>query len=294
MKIERLKDNPKICLNADSQVVVKETGNQTEVKYMINNTGGVIRKIDKEHYYDIRSGEVKKYEHKAKSRKDNKSSIKRTMRNLRDIINTNITDYKKVLFITLTYKENMTDSKQLYQDVRKFHQRLRNYLKNKKLPYEFEYISATECQARGSFHQHNLYIFKTKAPFIKNDELAKIWGLGYTKTKSLKGVSNIGLYLTAYLTDLDLTENLQKKNKGITKAIVKGKRLALIPKNFRIYRCSKNILKPTIYKTTEKEAMEKVDNSILTYEKTIRISNYDGKTINIINYRNYNNIKKTK
>ena len=52
MKIERLKDNPKICLNADSQVVVKETGNQTEVKYMINNTGGVIRKIDKELYME--------------------------------------------------------------------------------------------------------------------------------------------------------------------------------------------------------------------------------------------------
>ena len=40
--------------------------------------------------------------------------------------------------------------------------------------------------------------------------------------------------------------------------------------------------------------MEKVDNAILTYEKTIRISNCDGKTINIINYRNYNNIKKSK
>jgi hypothetical protein len=185
----------------------------------------------------------------------------------------------------------MTNPKQLYQDVRKFHQRLKTYLKKKNLPYDFEYISATECQARGSSHQHNLYIFKTKASFIKNDELAKIWGLGYTKTKSLKGVSNIGLYLTAYLTDLDLTED---KNKGITKAVIKGKRLSLIPKNFRIYRCSKNILKPTIYKTTEKEAMEKVDDSILTYEKTIRISNCDGKTINIINYRNYNNIKNTK
>ena len=127
LKIERLKNNPKINLNADSEVVVVETGNQTEIKYSINNTGGYIRKISKDFYYDIRSGEVKEYNHSATSRKDNKSSIKRTMSNLRKLINTNITDYRKVIFVTLTYKENMTDPKQLYNDVRKFHQKLKIY-----------------------------------------------------------------------------------------------------------------------------------------------------------------------
>lgn len=48
LKIERLKNNPKINLNADSEVVVVETGNQTEIKYSINNTGGYIRKISKD------------------------------------------------------------------------------------------------------------------------------------------------------------------------------------------------------------------------------------------------------
>lgn len=294
LKIERLKNNPKINLNADSEVVVVETGNQTEIKYCINNTGGYIRKISKDFYYDIRSGEVKEYNHQATSRKDNKSSIKRTMSNLRKLINTNITDYKKVIFVTLTYKENMTDPKQLYNDVRKFHQKLKIYLKNNNLPYDFGYISATECQARGAFHQHNLYFFNTPAPYIPNDKLQELWGKGFTKTKSLKNVDDIGMYLTAYLTDLDLSEDIEKlTGKKVDKAIIKGARLKLYPKGFRIYRCSK-VKRPNVYKTTEKEAQQKVNNSVLTYEKTLRISNYEGKTINIINYRNYNRISKKK
>lgn len=292
MKIERLKDNPKISLIPESKVSVKECGNHTEVKYAINRTGGNIVKINKDYYCDVRTGELKEYNHNATSRKDNKSSVKRTMKNLRDIINTNITDYKKVLFITLTYKENMTDSQKLYQDVRKFHQKLKRWLKKNNLPCQFEVISTTECQARGCYHQHNLYIFKCNAPFIPNDTLAKIWGHGFTKTKSLKNVDNIGMYLTAYLTDLDLSEELSKSCKKVDKAIIKGARLKLYPKGFRIYRCSKGIKRPNIYKTTEEDAMQKVSNSVLTYEKTLRISNYDGKTINIINYRNFMKITK--
>lgn len=295
MKIEKLKDNPKIGLNAESQVTVKETGNQTEVKYAINKTGGNIVKLNSKEYMVVTSGEIKCFSNSATSRKDNKSSIKRTMKNLRDIINTNITDYKKVLFITLTYKENMTNAEQLYQDVRKFHQKFKRYLKTNNLPYEFEYISATECQSRGAYHQHNLYIFNTKAPFIKNDILTKIWGHDFTKTKSLKNVDNIGMYLTAYLTDLDLSEDLEKETgKKVNKAIIKGARLKLYPKGFRIYRTSKNIKRPNVYTATEDEIMQKLGNSVLTYEKTLRISNYDNKTINIINYRNYNKLVKNK
>lgn len=103
------------------------------------------------------------------------------------------------------------------------------------------------------------------------------------------------MYLTAYLTDLDISEDLEKiLGKKVNKAIIKGARLKLYPKGLRIYRCSRGIKRPTIYKTTEEEAQKKVANSVLTYEKTLRISNNENKTINIINYRNYNRIVKNK
>ena len=297
MKIERLKHNPKIGLNAESEVSIKETGNQTEVKYSIRNAGGNIIKIDKDHYYTIKDGEVKEFNHNAITRKDNKSSVKRTMKNLRDIINTNIPDYKKILFITLTYKENMTDTKQLYEDVKLFHKKLKKYLIKENLPSDFEFISTIEVQRRGAYHIHDLIIWKTKAPFINNDFISKeLWdNKGFTKTKSLKNVDNIGMYLTAYLTDLDLNEDMERlTGKKVAKAIVKGARLKLYPKGVRIYRCSRGIKRPITYKTTEEEAQKIVSNSTLVYEKTLRIANCEDKTINIINYRNYNRISKKK
>lgn len=87
------------------QVILKECGtNYKEIKYSTNNRGRTIRRIDKDNYYDIRTGEVKQYNHNAKSRRDNVSSVKRTMSKIRDLIRCNITDSKKVMFITLTYK----------------------------------------------------------------------------------------------------------------------------------------------------------------------------------------------
>ena len=103
------------------------------------------------------------------------------------------------------------------------------------------------------------------------------------------------MYLTAYLTDLDLNEDMERlTGKKVAKAIVKGARLKLYPKGVRIYRCSRGIKRPITYKTTEEEAQKIVSNSTLVYEKTLRIANCEDKTINIINYRNYNRISKKK
>ena len=44
MKIEKVKNNNKLGLSKSSIVHVKETGNITEVKYMVKNNGGIIRK----------------------------------------------------------------------------------------------------------------------------------------------------------------------------------------------------------------------------------------------------------
>ena len=53
---------------------------------------------------------------------------------------------------------------------------------------------------------HALFLFDGKAPYISNDTISQIWGHGFTKTKSLKGIGNPGLYLTAYLGDMELSE----------------------------------------------------------------------------------------
>ena len=153
----------------------------------------------------------------------------------------------------------------------------------------------------------NLTIFQKNAPFIPNADLSKIWGHGFVKIKALKNVDNIGAYLSAYLGDMELDEALaassggsgfkvvesaDKDGKRQTKAIVKGARLKLYPKGFRLFRKSKGILPPTIKDCTEAEAMREIGSAVLTYEKTIKLVNDDGKTCNIINYRHYNKKRK--
>lgn len=180
-------------------------------------------------YVDKRTGEVKEFQHHA-NRAEDKASVSQSLRKLRDLINANLEDPKRALWVTLTYRENMTDPVQLYEDYRRFWQRFKYYLHKQGHP-SAEYIIAAEPQGRGAWHFHCLFLFPHKAPFIPNADIARIWGHGFTKTQSLKGIGNPGLYLTAYLGDMELSEAVSAgqfkagkltETKDKSKAVIKG------------------------------------------------------------------------
>lgn len=257
-----------------------------------------ILKVDKDSYIYLPTGEIKEFEHTAESRADNLHIVAQSLARLRDLINTNVTEPLNTRWATLTYKENMTDEKRLYKDYKKFWQRFKYYLETKKWP-ACEYIACAEPQGRGSWHMHVILIFEKKAPFIPNNELTDIWGYGFTKITDLSGVTNVGLYLTAYLADMELSEAViagtlhNGRLSGVEsengcKAIIKGARLRLYPANMRIYRTSRGIKQPTVEECTEDEAQTAIGNAPLVYEKTISISDETGAVMNIINYRQYN------
>lgn len=256
-------------------------------------------------YVDKRTGEVKEFRHTA-NRSDSKNSVSQSLRKLRDLINANLSEPEKALWVTFTYRENMRDTKRLYEDFRRFWTRFRYYLVKNGHPTA-EYITAAEPQARGAWHLHCLFLFPEKAPFIPNAAVAHIWGHGFTKTKSLQEIDNPGLYLTAYLGDMELSEALRTGNirgqiaevsttdeqgRKQKKAIVKGARLRLYPPGFNLYRSSRGVKRPKIWQTTEAEAQTIVNSAPLTYEKTIAVTNEAGEVKNIINYRQYNSASK--
>lgn len=303
MKIEKLKENVRPHFN--SPVRLKCMGNIYEIRSMERTPKMSIKKLDKDYFVELATGEIREFKH-TERRTDNLMSVAQSLKHMREYINTNVVDPRKVLFITLTYAANMKDPELLYNDFRKFNMRLAYYVKKSKLP-NYEYIVAIEPQARGSLHAHLLLIFQTKAPFIPSEDLATIWGHGFVKIKALKNVDNIGAYLSAYLGDMELGEALtattggngfkmvestDKDGKRQTKAIVKGARLRLYPKNFRLFRKSKGIVPPIIKDCTNAEAMQEIGNAILTYEKTVKIVDDDGRACNIINYRHYNKKRK--
>lgn len=291
----------------ESTVTVKKCGNVTELRYQQSKTGGSIQKWDKDNYIDLKTGEFKEFQH-SDLRVSHLENISRSLRNLRDLINTNVTNPANCQWVTLTYRVHMTDAKRVYDDFRKFNMRYQNYLK--KMNLKAEYISAIEPQQTGSLHFHVIFIFPEKAPFVENDKLAKIWGQGFVKITSLKSVKNVGVYLSSYLSNLDAPNDIDidkfkdnnkfkivnavdENGNKVKKAIIKGARLYFYPTGFHIERHSRGIKKPETYETTEAEAMKELDGAVLTYEKTIQLSD-DGKIINQINYRHYNALMKEK
>lgn len=294
-------------VNPLDTVRVKEMGNIVELMYSErSNNKIVIKKISDKEYIDLRTGEVKEF-NKIDNRACDLNSVRQSLSRLRDLLNTNITDISCCKWVTLTYSENMTDTKRLYEDFKKFNMRMRYK------GYKYEYIVAMEPQGRGAWHAHMVMIFDNKAPFIDNKVMSDIWKHGFTTTKKLdKNVDNLGAYLTAYLGDMDLDEystlsNQEKEDvkiydvkeievtdgdKKVSKAIIKGGRLHMYPPKFNLYRCSKGIKKPIISYQKEIDAQKKVSDGTLTFERTIKLTDCDSNFDNLINYRYYNKLRK--
>ena len=294
-----------IELTKYSLVRVCEAGNTLEVKYLQHcNNKATVRKINNDLYMKVRTGEVFEYERKdfECNRTDNISNVKRSLACLRRIINNNVIDVNKARWLTLTYKENMKDTKRLYTDVDKFIKRFRYYCEKQGYG-PFEYINVIEPQGRGAWHCHMIPIFNDNAPFIPNNVLEKLWGHGFVKIKALdENIDNIGAYLSAYLSDIpfDDAKSLDLLHPSVTsenlggdfvkdvngKKYLKGLRMVLYPTKTNIYRCSRGIKKPPVTAMTEGECANIRGSARLTFESTIQIQDNDFS--NIINTRYYN------
>ena len=171
---------------------------------------------------------------------------------------------------------------------------------------KFEYIVAMEPQRRGAWHAHLLLIYPSESPFIPNAILREIWGHGFVKIGKLDNVDNVGVYLTAYLSDMELPDKSKlensieekealsgKKIKTINgKRYAKGARLYLYPPKFNLYRCSRGIKPPTVEHITEAESKEKVGAATPTFERTIELSDPETGFSIVINKRYYNRNRK--
>ena len=293
--------------NPNVLVKVTEMGNVVEVQYMSRRnckqtiqmlTGG-------EQFVICATGEVKDIEHHA-TRKDNKKGLYKTFANARAVINANVTDVSKVRWCTLTYAENMTDTKRLYEDFRDFNKRFQYYCKTHGYSKP-EYIVMMEPQGRGAWHAHLLYIWQDqKAPYISNQDFRELWGHGFVKIKKLDNVDNVGAYLTAYLGDMEIDEmDLSKAvgkqckvvevededGKKVKKAIIKGARLDLYPANFNMLRCSRGVKRPVAEMMSQEDAYKKVSAATKTFESAIKLIDHENDFETVIIREQYNKIR---
>lgn len=122
-----------------------------------------------------------------KPRRDN---IKRTKDKIRYILHAN-TATTRPIFVTLTYRENITSRDTAVADVTRFLRSLRVIYPG------IAYVYVLERQKRGAFHAH-MVIFNVS--FIPFQALESIWTFGYTNVKRLQDETHIANYLSKYIS----------------------------------------------------------------------------------------------
>lgn len=293
------KENDVVILPNDI-VTVTTMNHLTEIQHMKKmNSRATIKKIDKDNYIDLSTGEIKEYKH-IENRSESYNSLRQTFKKIRYLINNNFTGRKNELFITLTYAENMQDTKKLYTDMDKFIKRIRYKYKKRT---DIDYLSVVEPQGRGAWHVHLLLRFNAlNSVFLPSKELSEIWGHGFDKIKRIDQVDNIGAYLSAYLADVELTDDtlstvfqedrkiVEKEVNGVKKKFIKGGRLHMYPTGMNLYRKSKGIEFPERKKMSYKNAKKIVGSAKPHYSKRYDVETQDFE--NTIQYEQYNSKRK--
>lgn len=244
-----------------------------------------IQVLPNKRYVVLDTGEIKDMDDSAKSRVDNLKSVKMTMKKLRRIIAHNFHGNQNELWITLTYNYHLTDTEKAYNHFKIFIRRIR------KKYGKLEYISVIEPQASGRWHFHVLLKNngKRKSLTIPNKIVESLWGQGFTKTKRLKNSDKVGNYVVAYLSNLKIPEKHQTEDKKY----IKGARLHFYPKGLRIYRTSRNIIKPEETTDTKVNILNNNNISLTTksnYSKSTKHLTSSGDEITYIT-EFYNNLK---
>lgn len=250
------------------------SGNITEfIEISSKPSAPQIQKISADEYLNLNTGEICEFQ-KSDSRADNTDSLRKSFKQLRDLINCNTTDNSKVHWVTLTYRENMTDTLRLQKDFDLFWKRFKYWCKKQSLTVP-QYITAIEPQERGAWHMHALFIWDKARPFIDNNSvLEKLWQQGFTKIQGVPDdCDNLGAYLSAYLSDMALSDNSDKTEKKY----VKGARLKLYPVGVNIFRHSRGIKVPVSSQIdTYDLEKEKASVGALTFSCSYTISDDDG------------------
>lgn len=263
-----MKDKPfESIIHNSIEVKAYKYGNTLELTTAKGPSFQAVRKLDKNRYMVIETGEIKPFEKNSSLRIDNVEVVKKTMKKLRRLITHNFDGGNNQLWITLTFSEEVTDYKIASNDYKQFMKKLRRRYSN------LDYISVIEPQASGRWHFHVLLKDSTnKTLYISNEEISAIWGKGFTKTKRMKTTDNIGNYVTTYLTDLKLEDGKQSS---------KGARLYFYPRGIRIYRRSKNIEDPV-------EIRDLKENLLMTYNIQNKQPDFSKETV----YETKNGVQK--
>jgi len=137
--------------------------------------------------------------------KNQKKSANRARNNIRRLITGNIYQDKEIpKFLTLTFKENITDLSKANYHFKKFIQRL-EYKLNRKL----HYLVVHEKQERGAIHYHGIFF---NFPRIDHSYLQSQWG-NHVWIKNVYKTKGLHSYLVKYISKSFEDQSLKGKKR---------------------------------------------------------------------------------
>jgi len=254
--------------HAQSVTLEKQSERHAIVKYMARETKMHIKKLPGNKYMVLSTREVKDM---AENCGKQKQSLLATFDELRGLIRTNFdNEGQNQVFLTLTYRENMTNIKRAYDDFEFFWKKVVRHCKC----HELAYINVVEPQGRGAWHFHVMIkSLNQKELWIDKNKIKDLWGRerGNAYIERLKG-DDVGAYYVAYFTtgfkhkgwkeaDLNVGEEVHNPESAdrmklldkVKKGQIKGERLHMYPKNTQFFRCSRNIARPVKSKVTHEQ-----------------------------------------
>ena len=244
---------------------IRVSGNIIEVRsYLSSASEFPIVKIDSEYYMIKSTGEICEYQ-KNETRAQNLWWMAESKSNMRAIANANFVGGQNEMFLTLTYRENMQDTERLYRDFKYYRAKL-----ERKYNLKLSYLAVAEPQERGAWHLHCLIKRRDrKRLFIPQNELMSLWGHGGVNVQRLKGVDNVGAYLSGYLA--------------------KATRMNWYPAGMNFYRCSHDLDRPE-WKEMDWNEKAVVLSAKQVYSSTKMIEDESG-VKQIVRYEQYNMLR---
>ncbi len=193
-------------------------------------------------------------------------SLCRAKNKVFDLVRCNHNQYNEYTkFVTLTFKDNITDFDLANKEFNNFVSRLNYYVfgsKKRKLVY----LGIREPQERGAIHYHIVFF---NLPYLPKNILDNLWRQGdracsieKARENNLDEVEDVAKYVTKYMTKNFWSENPKDKKKTFYFDFeVWG--------NKKAYFTSKNIKRPIVSRLTSIEFKENIEFAIKDHVDTI-------------------------
>ena len=205
-----------------------------------------------EHYRKRRNKKIVVVDEASRLRKieSRKKGMRRARTKFRRLVSANAGRWKKPngefyppIFITLTFSENIQDTKTANAMFSKFIKRLTYFIGVEKKTF-LKYVVITEFQDRGAIHYHVIF-FNLK--FVEFHIFGEIWNQGFVYMNKIDGITNVGAYVCKYMCKEFEDERMDGKkryfsSRGLKKPIVikdqeEARRiLAMIPNESMTYQ----------------------------------------------------------